>query len=68
MKGPRRSCYLYSPAVVVGLWVVVFNTIGRDDTTVTVGCIFLAISLAFFAYQIIEDFYRHNGQRHERHP
>lgn len=60
----KRLVFLYSPVVVVVAWVGVFNTLGRTDTSVTVGCVFLATTMFLHTYQIIEDFHRRNGQRH----
>lgn len=64
----KRYICLYSPAAVVAIFGVVFSTAGRTDTSVVVGCVFLAVTLVFHTYQIIEDFHRRNGNSRERHP
>lgn len=52
----RRYICLYSPAVVVGVWAVVFGVFDRTDLTVILGFACLSVSLMFFAHQLIQDF------------
>lgn len=63
----KRYIFLYSPAVVVAACAIVYSTIGRTDASVVIGCVFLAITLVFHTYQVIEDFHRRNGKSRERH-
>ncbi len=59
----RRLTYLYSPAVVLASWAILFWALGRTDGLVVVGCCVLAVAMVLHTYETVKDHYRRNGRR-----